>query len=141
VIELSSAASTRWRVCCVSGSGGGKYPLTLDATGTVVDSKLFDAGFPHLDFTANLANGDAHIKTAGEFENLNPATVSGNERAAGSLTGAVDVETTLRGYAQGVTVDSIDLAGRIALGYSTIGDVSISSAEVEGQYAQREGML
>jgi len=144
--DIAALAADRYRSRInasfdVSGSGGGKYPLTLDATGTVVDSKLFDAGFPHLDFTANLANGDAHIKTAGEFENLNPATVSGNERAAGSLTGAVDVETTLRGYAQGVTVDSIDLAGRIALGYSTIGEVSISSAEVEGQYAQREGML
>ena len=67
--------------------------------------------------------------------------MSGNERADGSLTGAVDVDTTLRGYRQGVTVDSIDLGGRITLGFSTMGAVSISTAEVEGQYAQREGML
>ena len=30
----------------VSGSGGGSYPLTLDVTGTLVDSQLFGASIP-----------------------------------------------------------------------------------------------
>ena len=54
------------------------------------------------------------------FANLDPAVVSGNERVAGMLGGTVDVETTLRDYAEGVTVDSIDLAGRVNLGRSTV---------------------
>ena len=144
--DIAALATDRYRSRInasfdVTGSGGGRYPLTIDATGTATESTVFDAGFPHLEFTANLADGDAHIKAAGQFEHLNPATVSGNERAAGSLTGTVDVETTLRGYGEGVTVDSIDLAGRVTLAPSTIGDLSITAAEVEGQYAQRAGML
>jgi hypothetical protein len=125
----------------VTGSGGGEYPLTLDATGTVVDSTLFGASFPMLDVTANLADGDAHVKTAGQFANLNPATISGNEKATGMVQGNVDVDATLRGYADGVTADSIDVSGHVALGYSTLGALSIDMADVEGDYARREGML
>ena len=49
----------------VDGTGGGRYPLTLDVTGTVVDSELFGATFPRMDVTAKLAGGDAHVRTAG----------------------------------------------------------------------------
>jgi hypothetical protein len=125
----------------VTGSGGGKYPLTIEASGTVADATLFGARFSTLNFTANLADGDAHVKTAGQFVNLNPATILNNEKAAGMVQGDVDVDTTLRGYADGVTVDSIDLSGRITLGASTVGNLSIDKAEIDGQYARREGML
>jgi autotransporter translocation and assembly factor TamB len=144
--EITALAADRYRSRInasfdVSGSGGGRYPLGLDATGLVTDSTLFGASFPRLDVAANLADGDARVKAAGAFEDLNPANVSGDERVAGSLSGAVDVETTLRDYEMGVTVDTIDVAGRVTLGFSTIGSLSINSANVEGQYARREGML
>ena len=125
----------------VTGRGGGRYPLTLDATGTVSDSTIFGATFPHLDFTTNLAAGDARIMVQGQFEQLDPAVVSQNERAAGMLNGSVDVVTTLRHYADGVTIDSIDLAGRLTLGPSTIGSIAIDTAEAEVTYANREGTL
>jgi hypothetical protein len=144
--EVSALASERYRSDIsasfdVSGSGGGRYPLALDATGTVVQSTLFGASFPKLNFTTNLAEGDLHVKADGEFANLNPATVSGNEKAAGMVSGTVDVDTTLRGYADGVTADSIDLSGRIVLGNSTVGDLSIDMADIQGQYSNREGNL
>lgn len=125
----------------VSGSGGGRYPLTLDATGTLVDSMLFGATFPRMEFAANLAGGDARVRTAGTFEGLDPAVATGNARATGTLTGSVDAETTIRQYAEGVTVDSIDVAGRVELGPSTIRDVAIESAIVDGRYADRQGQL
>jgi hypothetical protein len=125
----------------VDGTGGGRYPLTLDVTGTVVDSELFGATFPRMDVSANLAGGDARVRTNGTFANLNPAVVTGNERTDGMLTGAVDAATTIRRYADGVTVDSIDIAGRANLGASTIGRLSIDSAVVDGRYANREGQL
>jgi autotransporter translocation and assembly factor TamB len=125
----------------VSGSGGGEYPLTLEATGTMVDSEMFGASFPHMDFTAHLSGGDARVRTKGQFANLNPALVSGNDRVAGIVNGAVDVETTIRGYADGVTVDSIDLAGRASLTDSAIADLAITTALVDGKYAEREGDL
>jgi hypothetical protein len=39
----------------VSGSGGGSYPLTLDVTGTLVDSQLFGASIPRMNVTTNVA--------------------------------------------------------------------------------------
>ena len=104
----------------VNGQGGGRYPLTLDATGTAVDSEMFGASFPRLDFTTNLGGGDAARQGAGQFAGLDPASITGNERVAGTLTGAVDVDTTIRDYAAGVTVDSVDATGRVNLANSTI---------------------
>ena len=125
----------------IKGSGGGRFPLTIDASGTAVDSELFGATFPRMDFTTNIAAGDLRATAAGQFSELDPAVVSGNERVAGRLSGAVDVDTTIRGYASGVTVDSIDVSGRINLDNSTISDVAIDMALIEGAYANREGHL
>ena len=49
----------------VKGSGGGRYPLTLDATGTLVDSEIFRATMPRFEFTTNFAGGDAHVVANG----------------------------------------------------------------------------
>jgi autotransporter translocation and assembly factor TamB len=125
----------------VKGSGGGRYPLTLDASGTAVDSEMFGASFPRMEFNANLAGGDAHIRSVGQFAGLNPATIAGNERLAGNFTGDINAETTLRGYADGVTVDSIDVAGQLNLSRSSFGDLVIDSAAVDGRYANREGQI
>jgi hypothetical protein len=110
--NIAALATDRYRsrvnaTFTVKGAGGGRYPLTLDASGTVVDSEMFGASFPRLDFATNLSGGDAHVTAVGQFANLDPSTVSGNERVAGTLTGSVDVTTTIRQYAEGVTPDSI----------------------------------
>jgi autotransporter translocation and assembly factor TamB len=125
----------------VKGSGGGRYPLTIDATGTAVDSEIFGASFPRMDFTTNIAGGDLHVKALGQFSDLDPAVVTGNQKVAGRLSGAVDIDTTMRGYTSGVTVDSFDASGRIDLANSTIGDLAINSAVIDGTYANREGHL
>jgi autotransporter translocation and assembly factor TamB len=123
------------------GSGGGRYPLTIDASGTAVDSEMFGAIFPRMDFTTNIGGGDLHVKALGQFSGLDPAVIAPNERFAGDLTGAVDVDTTIRDYARGVTVDSFDATGRINLGNSTFADLAIDSAVIDGTYANREGHL
>jgi hypothetical protein len=125
----------------VTGSGGGRYPLTLDATGTATGSEMFGATFPRLDFTAKLGGGDVHVTTLGQFANLDPAVVSGNPQLAGKFQGAVDVSTTIRDYAAGVTADSIDVAGRVNLGASTVGELTLDSGVIDGQYANRAGNL
>ena len=125
----------------VKGTGGGRYPLTLDATGTAVDAELFGATFPRMDFTTNFAGGDARVKAIGTFDGLNPAVVFSDERLEGNLSGAADVETTIRGYAGGVTIDNFDATGRVNLGMSTVGDLAIDSAVVDGTYADRAGEL
>jgi len=125
----------------VKGSGGGPSPLTLDATGTAVDSEMFGASFPRMDFTTNIAGGNLHVKALGQFSGLDPSVVTGNDRLAGSLTGAVDVDTTMRGYLSGVTVDSFDATGRVNLANSTVHGLAIDTAVIDGSYANREGHL
>ena len=125
----------------VSGSGGGRYPLTLDVTGTLVDSHLFDATFPRMDVTTNLAGGHMRVRTAGMFTGLNPALVTGDTRAEGMLNGSIDAETAIRDYASGVTVDSLDTSGHVELTRSTFGKLTLDSAVVDGSYAAREGQL
>jgi hypothetical protein len=125
----------------VSGSGGGAYPLTLDATGTATNSELFGASFARLDFTTNIAGGSAHVKAAGDFAHLNPAVVSGNDRVAGSLNGQLDVDTTIRDYAAGIRPESIDAAGHVALSGSRIAGIDIDSATIDGQFANRVGNI
>jgi autotransporter translocation and assembly factor TamB len=125
----------------VTGEGGGRYPLVLNATGTVTDSEMFSASFPRLNFTTNLAGGDIRVRTDGEFANVDPAVVSGNERAAGSLSGELDIDTTIRDYAAPITPRSIDATGRIAIAASRIANVDIDTAMVDGSFADGEGTI
>src|SRR4029077_12908492 len=125
----------------VTGSGGGRYPLTLDASGTLVDSKMFKATPPRFHFTTNLGGGDAHIVANGEFNGLDPSAISGDTRVAGRVNGSVDVNLTLRGYANGVTPESIDASGRVDMSRSTVGGVDIDTAVVDGNYQDRAGSL
>jgi hypothetical protein len=125
----------------VAGSGGGRYPLTLDVTGTLVDAQLFDATFPRMDVKAKLAGGDLRVQTAGTFADLNPAAITGNTRVDGKLSGSIAADTTIGAYASGVTVDSVQTSGRIELGPSTLRTLAIDSAVIDGSYASRQGQL
>ena len=125
----------------VSGSGGGSRPLNLDASGTLTDSELFGASVPRMDVGARLAGADMQVRALGQLAGLNPAVITGNEKAKGDISGAVDVNATLRNYREGVTVDSIDANGRVNLGQSTIAGLSIETAVVDGTYANREGQI
>ena len=125
----------------VNGSGGGRYPLTLDASGTAVDSEIFGAAIPRLETQTRFADGDAQIRAIGRFEGLDPAIPASQPRYAGKVTGAADLSLTLRQYSKGVTVDSIDASGRVNLGPSEIGGLAFDTAVADGHYASREGVL
>jgi hypothetical protein len=144
--RIAAIATDRYRSVVtgsfdVSGSGGGRYPLALEVSGTLVDSQLFGATFPQMELMTHLAGGDLRVQTTGSVVGLNPATVTGNNRLAGMLTGMINADTTIRAYAAGVTVDSIDTAGHVDLGPSTIGKLTIDSAVIDGSYSQRDGQL
>lgn len=125
----------------LKGSGGGSYPLILDASGRLVDSQLFGASIPRLDFTTSLSGGDATVRATGEFMGLDPAIVTGKSELHGELTGAVDADTTIRDYARGLGVDSVDASGRVNIANSRIGELAIDTAVVDGTYANRAGNL
>lgn len=125
----------------VKGSGGGSNPLNLDASGVLADSELFGASVPRMDVATKLAGPDMQVRALGQFAGLNPAIVSGNEKAAGNVSGAMDVNATMRNYRDGVTVDSVDASGRVNLGSSKVADLTIDSAVVDGKYAGRIGEI
>ena len=126
----------------VKGSGGGQqYPLTVDASGTIVDSEVFGATTPQVQFTTNLAGGSAHILANGQINGLDPSKISGDSRVAGRVNANVDVDVTLRDYAAGVTPESIDVSGRIDMSQSTVGGLDVDTAIVAGRYQDRAGTL
>jgi cytoskeletal protein CcmA (bactofilin family) len=125
----------------VKGSGGGQYPLMLDASGTLVDSEIFRAQASRFQFTTNFAEGDAHVVANGEFMGLDPSAISDDTRIAGRVNGTVDVDVILRDYANGVTPESIDISGRVDMSQSTIGGIDIDTAVVNGMYRDRSGNL
>jgi len=125
----------------VKGSGGGRYPLNLDASGTLTDSQLFGATLPRMDVGARLAGTDMDVRALGQITGLNPAAVTGDEKVKGDISGAVDVNATLRNYRDGVTAESVDAKGRVNLGQSTIAGLKIDTAVVDGAYANREGQI
>ena len=125
----------------LSGTGGGRYPLALEIAGVLVDTAMFGAAFPHLTFETSLKGGNAAVKAAGSFSGLDPAVVSGRTQLAGEVSGSADVQTTIRDYAAGSTVDSIDVSGRVHLDRSTVAGLEIDTADIQGTYADREGRL
>jgi autotransporter translocation and assembly factor TamB len=125
----------------VKGQGGGRNTLVLHATGTAVDSELFNAAWPRLDYTVRFMGDDVTVGAQGMFSGLNPAEVVGEERAKGDLSGSLDLDTTIRNYAEGITAESLDVAGQINLTRSKIADVPIDSAAIEGTYTSRQGEL
>ena len=125
----------------VKGSGGGRYPLTLDANGTLVDSEILRTQAPRFQFTTNFAEGNAHIVANGEFMGLDPSAISDDTRIAGRVNGTVDVDVILRDYTNGVTPESIDVSGRVDMSQSTIGGIDIDTAVVNGMYQDRSGNL
>ena len=125
----------------LNGSGGGRYPLALDATGAAVDSEMFGATFPNIDFTTHVAGGDIQVSSAGAFAGLDPAIITRNEKLKATLTGTHDLDTTIRGYSAGLTIDSVDTAGRVDLAASEFMGLAIDKAAFQGRYADREGQL
>ena len=57
----------------------------------------------------------------------------------GRVAGDVDVDATLAGVSHGVTVDSVEASGRLTLGPSVVGELSIDRAALEGAYRDAAG--
>ena len=143
---LSALARDRFRgrvnaTFDLTGSGGGRYPLLIEATGRAVDSELFGATFPQLDFTTRFADGDARVQARGTFAGLDPRVITADDRLEGELSGSVDAGATFRNYSAGISVDSMDISGRVDLDRSSVAGIAIDSASAEGKYANREGQL
>ncbi|HYT75639.1 MAG TPA: hypothetical protein VEL79_12870, partial [Vicinamibacterales bacterium] len=125
----------------VTGSGTTIDRMQLDATGTATDSHVFDATLPTVAYEAHLANEALKGHAKGEFRGLDPARISGNERIAGHVSGAVDAGFGIANVSAPMTADAISADGRLTLTKSDIAGLQIDSADVQGQYEHRRGTL
>jgi autotransporter translocation and assembly factor TamB len=118
----------------MSGEGGGRDPLVLEASAALADSELSGTRLPQADVAARVAGEDLQVEVTGTFAGLDPARLTGDDRHAGNVSGAIDVEGTIEGYRAGVRLDEVVANGRVSLEPSTVGRIAIQSAELDAVY-------
>ena len=125
----------------VVAEGTGTTPRTMSVTarGTLTDTIVVGGRIPRMSFDAGLTKDTAHVKAAGDFLGFDPAVASGKPAMKGSVGGTLDVDATLANVSQGVTADSVEASGKIALQPSTIGGLQIDRASIDADYHDSTG--
>ena len=121
----------------VQGSGRTFDQTKLDATGTLTDSEAWGARFPRLGYETHLDAGTLDARAKGRFEQLDPSRVTGSAVLKGLVTGTADVHTRIADVGSPITLDAFAVDGTVSLEHSTLGDLQVESAEVDGKYASR----
>jgi hypothetical protein len=125
----------------VKGAGKTIEQTILDATGKLTDSEAWGAAFPQLTYEAHLNAGALEARANGRFEHLDPGRVSGKTSLTGVVTGTADVHARIADVTAPITRDAVAADGTVAFERSTIGDLQIDNASVEGRYASQVGDL
>jgi autotransporter translocation and assembly factor TamB len=125
----------------IKAEGRGTKPaeMNLTARGALTDSTLMGGRVPKLDFDASLADDTAHVKANGAFADFDPAVASGKPQIKGKVGGDIDVDATVAGVSQGVTVDSVRASAKLALQPSEIGGLELTKANVDADYHDSTG--
>jgi hypothetical protein len=125
----------------LTAKGNGTTPQTInvDATGTISDTTLMGGRIPNLDFTANVADNNAHVTAYGTFAGFDPAAASGNAKLKGQVDGDLNVDATVANFSNGVTPDTVNAWAQVDLNPSTVGGLEITRANVQGDYANSTG--
>ena len=123
----------------VNGSGTRLEQMTLDARGTLVQSSLFGGQVPQLTFDTHLAGQALAIKANGDFSAFDPAVLAGRPDLAGNLSGSLNINATLPNLAGPIDPMGIAAAGTVSLADSRVGEIAITRAMVDGQFADGAG--
>ena len=119
----------------MQAAGTSLEELTLDASGTLVDSAMWGTHVPEMSFKANIAESALTLDVKGGFDQLNPAVVLERKALDGNVNGTVDANLRWRDLAAPVTATAIDVDGRVGLTPSLVGGVQVAGADLEGKYA------
>jgi autotransporter translocation and assembly factor TamB len=125
----------------VKGNGTAIDTMTLDGNATITDSQLMGGSVPRLAVDAHLANGAVRGRANGELHGFDPARVTGNATYKGQVNGTVDATFGIRDVSAPITPDAITADGRISLANTNIAGLDITTADIQGQYADRRGEL
>jgi translocation-and-assembly-module (TAM) inner membrane subunit TamB-like protein len=125
----------------MTGSGTSAASLDIAANGTLADSGFASGRIEHLTFDTTFRADTLHVKAAGAFADLDPTVLSGKPALAGKVTGDVDIDTTIAGISEGLTLDGVQAAGRIALRPSMVGGLALDRAAIDGTYHDASGEI
>ncbi|HZR26608.1 MAG TPA: translocation/assembly module TamB domain-containing protein [Vicinamibacterales bacterium] len=121
------------------GSGTKPEEMNVDASGSLTNTTVMGGQIPQLDFTANIANNNAHVTAYGTFNGFDPAMASGNDKLKGQVGGDLNVDATVANFSNGVTPDSVQATAQLDLNPSTVGGLEITRANVDGDYYNSTG--
>jgi translocation-and-assembly-module (TAM) inner membrane subunit TamB-like protein len=111
--------------------------MTLDASGTLRDSTIMGGTLPQLAFDAHLANGALRVHADGQFQDFDPATLSGRDQVKGKVTGTLNVNAEVANIGEPVTPETMTADGRMNLADSIVGGLQINGAAIDGTYANQ----
>jgi hypothetical protein len=123
------------------GEGRELGRMRLSAEGAVTDASLLGARIPRVDFSATMADDQAHVTADGEFSQVDPSVVSGRPAMKGVLAGSLTVDATATELSQGVTLDTVRGSAQIALEPSSVGHVEIRKARLDADYERSIGTI
>jgi translocation and assembly module TamB len=118
----------------VSGSGSALARLDLTASGTLTDSSMLGTHVPQMTFKTVIANAGLAVDARGQFDQLNPAVVSGRKSIDGNVSGTVDGTFRIADMTAPFTASSFSADGHVTIAPSLIGGVQVEAADVEGRY-------
>lgn len=121
----------------VEGSGSDAAGLQLAATATLGPSVVRGAEVATAAVEARIADRTLTATVRGHVDEADLAVVTGRADLASRLAGDVDVRTTVERLGETPTLDSVSAEGTVALGPSSVGEVTVESARIEGRYANR----
>jgi autotransporter translocation and assembly factor TamB len=113
--------------------------MTLHASGTLTDSSVWGGRLPQLAFETRVERGALDIVAKGQFEDFDPARLTGRKDLAGSVTGTVDARVGIAELGGPIGADDVTALGAITLRTSDIGGLAIDAADVDGRYAAQVG--
>jgi hypothetical protein len=113
--------------------------MTLDAAGTLTDSTLWGGRLPRLAFEAQVDRGALDVTAKGQFEDFDPARLTGRKDLAGRVTGTLDASVTIAKLGGPMEPDDVTAQGSVTLQESAVGGLAIDSANVTGRYAAQVG--
>ena len=125
----------------VTGSGTAAAGIRIDAAGTATDSSVFGGSLPRMQYEAHLADNGLSGKAHGEFQGFDPGRIAANPRYKGTVNGTVDASFAIANLSAPITPDAVTADGRVTLATSDVAGLQIDAADVQGQYANRRGML
>jgi autotransporter translocation and assembly factor TamB len=123
----------------VRGAGTKLESMTLDASGMLGDASIMGATLKELAFETHLAGGALDAKVNGAFQGLDPSRAAQRPQLAGTVNGTVDASVKIADLTAPITPEALTANGRVSLIDSTIGELRIEKADIQGNYANRVG--